>query len=92
MNDDLIASQIARLIANLLLFIEGLDEDAIENDITVHLIEQISADLESLDKSFLRKLVTAFENISSEYDEGDDKFVRDIPVDLSLEPSLLDGN
>lgn len=92
MNDDLIASQIARLIANLLLFIEGLDEDAIENDTAVHIIEQISADLESLDKSFLRKLIIAFENISPEYDDGDDKFVRDIPVDLSLDPSPLDDD
>ncbi|MET0377260.1 MAG: hypothetical protein ABW128_23750 [Rhizorhabdus sp.] len=92
MNSDLIALQIARLVANLLLFIEGSDEDAIENDTAVHIIEQISADLESLDKSFLRKLITAFENISPEYDDGDDKFVRDIPVDLSLDPSPLDDD
>jgi hypothetical protein len=91
-NSDLIALQIARLVANLLLFIEGSDEDAIENDTAVHIIEQISADLESLDKSFLRKLITAFENISPEYDDGDDKFVRDIPVDLSLDPSPLDDD
>jgi len=91
-NSDLIALQIARLVANLLLFIEGSDEDAIENDTAVHIIEQISADLESLDKSFLRKLITAFENISPEYDDGDDKFVRDIPVDLSLDPSSLDDD
>ena len=76
----------------MLLFIEGSDEDAIENDTAVHIIEQISADLESLDKSFLRKLITAFENISPEYDDGDDKFVRDIPVDLSLDPSPLDDD
>ena len=92
MNSDLIALQVARLVANLLLFIEGSDEDAIENDTAVHIIEQISADLESLDKSFLRKLITAFENISPEYDDGDDKFVRDIPVDLSLDPSPLDDD
>jgi hypothetical protein len=91
-NSDLIALQVARLVANLLLFIEGSDEDAIENDTAVHIIEQISADLESLDKSFLRKLITAFENISPEYDDGDDKFVRDIPVDLSLDPSPLDDD
>jgi hypothetical protein len=92
MNGDLIASQVARLVANLLLFIEGSDEDAIENDTAVHLIEQISADLESLDRSFLRKVIAAFETISSEYDEGDDKFLRDIPVDLSLDPSPLDDD
>ncbi|WP_156143848.1 hypothetical protein [Sphingomonas taxi] len=92
MNSDLIALQVARLVANLLLFIEGSDEDAIENDTAVHIIEQIFADLESLDKLFLRKLITAFENISPEYDDGDDKFVRDIPVDLSLDPSSLDDD
>jgi hypothetical protein len=85
-NSDLIASQVARLVANLLLFIDGSDEDAIENDTAVHLIEQISADLESLDRSFLRKVITAFETISPEYGEGDDKFVRDIPVDIFLDP------
>jgi hypothetical protein len=91
-NGDVIALQVARLVANLFLFIEGSDEDAIENDTAVHVIEQISADLESLDRSFLRKVIAAFENISPEYDDGDDKFVRDIPVDLSLDPSSLDDD
>jgi len=84
----MIATQIARIIANFILFLELADDKTLDPDAAVEMMEELGAGLEALDKGFLRELVNAFAAIASEYSGEAQKLVRDIAYNFYLEEEL----
>lgn len=84
----MIALQIARILANLILFFDNADEETLDLDAGVQAMEVLSHDLEQLDKAFLRELVDAFATIAPEYGPETEPDVRRIPYDFYLEELL----
>ena len=84
----MIATQVARIIANFYLFLELSDNDRVDLDDAVEAMEVLATDIEALAKPFLRELVDAFEVIASEYSGEAEKLVRDIPFAFYLEEEL----
>ncbi len=84
----MIALQIARLISRVVLFAELTDDDVVDPDLAVELMEVIGADLEALDRPFLRELVDAFAIVAEEYQDEAREIVRDIPYSFYLEEAL----
>ena len=84
----MIALQIARLIASFSLFLEQTDDDFLDPDAAVDAMEVLAADLQALDKPFLRELVDAFAVIAPEYSQEGEKLVRDIPFGYFSEEEL----
>ena len=83
----MIATQIARIIADFVLFLD-LDEDqSIDADDAVEMMEWLGTRLDALDKDFLRELVDAFPVIAAEYGKSQES-VRDIPYGFYLEEQL----
>jgi len=81
----MIAIQVARIIANFSLFLDLTDDDTLDPDEAVQMMELLGADLQALDKTFLRELVDAFAIIAPEYTGEAQKLVRDIPYSIYLE-------
>lgn len=88
----MIATQIARIIADYVLFLELTDEDELNLDTAVKMTEALAGQLEELDKDFLRELVDAFGVIAEEYSGEAQKLVRDIPYGFYLEEKLAEDD
>ena len=88
----MIATQIARIIAEYVLFLELTDEDELNLDTAVKMTDALAAQLEELDKAFLRELVDAFGVIADEYTGESQKLVRDIPYGFYLEEKLAEDD
>lgn len=91
MNTDrevLIARQVAGIIANYVCFLETADEDSVNPDDAAKMLEYLAAEMECLDKAFLRHLVDAFAMIAEDYDEDARELVRNIPHGFYLEEAL----
>ncbi len=88
----MIATQIARIIAEYVLFLELTDEDELNLDTAVKMTEALAGQLEELDKAFLRELVDAFGVIADEYTGESQKLVRDIPYGFYLEEKLAEDD
>lgn len=84
----MIALQIARILSRVVLFAELTDDDAVDPDLAVELMEVIGADLEALDRPFLRELVDAFPVVAEEYQAEAREVVRNIPYSFYLEEAL----
>jgi hypothetical protein len=84
----MIAVQIARIISRFVVVANLTDDDALDPDLAVELMEQLSADLEALDQDFLRRLVDAFPAVAEEYDGEAKEIVRNIPHSFYLEEAL----
>ena len=83
----MIATEIARIIADFVLFLELDENQVIDADDAVQIMESLAGRLEALDKGFLRQLVDAFPVIAEEYGESGDS-VRDIAYGFYLEEAL----
>ncbi|HEX7855168.1 MAG TPA: hypothetical protein VF503_15880 [Sphingobium sp.] len=84
----MISAQIARIIADFVLFLDLAENETIDADGAVEMIEWLGHRLEALDKDFLRELVDAFTIIAPEYNGDSQKLVRDIPYSFYLEEEL----
>jgi hypothetical protein len=84
----MIATQIARIIADFILFLDINEEETIDADGAVEMMEWLGSRLDDLDKGFLRELVDAFAVIAPEYGGESQKLVRDIPYGFYLEEAL----
>lgn len=80
--------QLARIIADILLFLELSGEDKLNLDESVEMSEWFAHSLEQSDKVFLRELVDAFAEIAPEYGEAGEATVRDITRAYGLEELL----
>lgn len=84
----LIARQIAGIIANYVCFLETADEDSVNPDDAAKMLEYLAAEMENIEKGFLRHLVDAFPVIAEQYDDEARELVRDIPYGFYLEETL----
>lgn len=80
--------QIARILADISLFLEVTDEEKLDLDDAVKMSEFFGAQLDELDKDFLRELVDAFTVIAPEYGDKLGEMVRDIPYYFSLDEAI----
>lgn len=84
----MIAIQVARIIARFVIFADLTDEDVLNPDAAVEMMEVLGAQLEALDKGFLRELVDAFAVIAAEYSGEAQEVVRNIAYSFYLEEAL----
>lgn len=84
----MIATQIARIIADFMIFLELTDDETLDPDEAVEMMESLGGRLDELDKGFLRQLVDAFAVIAPEYGGKSQEVVRDIPYAFYLEETL----
>lgn len=84
----MIAMQIARIVADFIVFLELTDEESLDPDTAVKMTEGLGSELEALDKKFLRELVDAFPVIALEYHGEAQEVVRSIARGYYLEEAL----
>ena len=84
----MIATQVAQIIADFMIFLELSDDDILHPDDAVEMMEGLGHRLQTLDKAFLRELVDAFAVIAPEYGGESQRVVRDIPYSFHLEEEL----
>lgn len=84
----MIAIQVARIVARFVVFADLTDDELLNPDTSVELMEVLGAQLEALDKVFLRELVDAFAVVSEEYSGEAQQVVRDIPHSFYLKEAL----
>ena len=88
----MIATQIARIIAHYVIFLDLTDDDVLDPDAAVQMMEQLGSDLEAIDKGFLRELIDAFATIAGEYSGEAQEVVRNIAHSFYLEEELAAGD
>lgn len=88
----MIVTQIARIIADFIIFLDMTDDDILNPDTAVHMMETLAVDLEGLDKEFLRQLIDAFPVIAGEYSDEAQRLVLSIPSDFGLEEAFAEGD
>jgi len=84
----MIATQVARIIANFVVFFELTDESLINLDDAVEMMEGLAGGLQAMDKKFLRELVDAFPVIAEDYSGEAQEVVRGIAYSFYLEEEL----
>lgn len=84
----MIAMQVARIIADYMVFLSCTDDDLLDPDSAVEMMEGLADRLESLDRQFLRELVDAFPVIALEFSGDAQIVVRDIAHSFYLEEAL----
>lgn len=84
----MIVTQVAHIIADFVVFLELTDEDELNLDTAVKMTEVLAAQIEDLDKGFLRELVDAFAVIAAEYTGEAQEIVRNIAHSFYLEEAL----
>lgn len=84
----MIAMQVARIIADFVLFLDLTDDDVLDPDASVEMAEWLGARLKGFDMSFLRELADAFGVVAAEYNGEAQNIVRDIPYSFYLEDEL----
>ncbi len=80
--------EIARIIADCLLFLELTDDEKLDPDAALQMMEVLAANLKSMDKTFLRQLVDAFQVIAPEYPGKSQGLVRNMAYDFYLEEAI----
>lgn len=87
----MIATQVARIVAHVVVFTESLEEEDLDPDAIVELQEQLADDVQGLEPAFLRQVIDAFPVIAAEYpDEETQGLIRAIPEDFGLEEALAE--
>lgn len=84
----MIAIQVARIIARFVVFADLTEADLLDPDTSVEMMEVLGAQLEALEKGFLRELVDAFVVVAEEYGGEAQQVVRDIAHSFYLEEAL----
>ncbi|MDO6413991.1 hypothetical protein Q4F19_06320 [Sphingomonas sp. BIUV-7] len=84
----MIAIQVASIIASFVVFFELADDDVVDPDAVAKMMEELAAELETLDKGFLRELIDAFAIVAEEDSGKVKEVVRNIPYRFYLEEAL----
>ncbi|MEH3102880.1 MAG: hypothetical protein PGN12_03150 [Sphingomonas phyllosphaerae] len=85
-----IAQQVARIIAQYVVFLELTDEESLNPDVAVKMLEALGPELAALDKPFLHELINAFPAVADEYGDEAGAVVAVIPRSFYLEEVLAD--
>ncbi len=83
-----VALHAARIIAELIVFEDGSDEDEVDPDLMCKIMEGLAADLEGMNHADLRRLVDAFPVVADELGGDEGNLVRNIPYHFYLEEAL----
>jgi len=78
-------TSIARAVANIAIFLEFSNDEILDADAAVGAMEQLAADLQSLDGHAQQQLSTAISSIASEYGAEEKEFLVGLPENLGLE-------
>lgn len=87
-----IARQVARIIAQYVVFLELADEESVDPDVAVKMLEALGPELAALERPFLRELIDAFPAVAEEYGDEAGAVVADIPHSFYLEEVLADDD
>ena len=82
--------QIARAIANVVIFLEYSPADILDEDCSIEALEQLAGDLNALDETSRRALSTSFRSIAVDYQGEFRTFVEELPYAMGLEESPED--
>ena len=77
-------ASIARVVANIAIFLEFSGNEILNADAAVRAMEQLAADLQSLDELAQRQLSAAIFSIASEYGATEKEFLDGLPESLGL--------
>lgn len=78
-------NEIARAIANVVIFLEFSPQDILDEDAAIEAVEQLSGDLQALDAASREALSKELRLISSSYQGEAKAFVENLPDALGIE-------
>lgn len=78
----------ARIIADVAIFFELVDDEILDPDVCVEQMESIGYNLQQMKPEDLRELINAFPVVAAEYEGKIAEMVRDIPYSFFLEEHL----
>ena len=82
--------QIARSLANVIIFLEHSPPEILDEDCSIQALEQLAEDLNALDRSSRSALAASFRLIAPSYRGETRSFVEELPEALGLEESRED--
>ncbi|MDV3459031.1 hypothetical protein RZN05_18680 [Sphingomonas sp. HF-S4] len=82
--------QIARAIANVVIFLEYSSPDILDEDFSIEALEQLAGDLQALDETSRTALAASFRLIAPTYKGDIETFVAALPESLGISRSEED--
>ncbi|MEG8041064.1 hypothetical protein QP166_17620 [Sphingomonas sp. LR60] len=83
-----IAQQVARIIAQYVVFLQLMDEENLNPDVAIKMLEALGPEVAALDKAFLCEMIKAFPLVAQEYSGVAGEVVAAIPHSFYLEEVL----
>ncbi|MBU9834719.1 hypothetical protein J1786_07810 [Rahnella sp. L72c] len=76
--------KLVKIIANLAIFLEFTDEGQLDPDLAVKMMEQMAAELQSLNYDDRKNITKMFQDISREYTGDKCEFIKELPESFGL--------
>lgn len=76
--------KLVKIITNLAIFLEFTDEGQLDPDLAVEMMEQMAAELQSLNDDDRKDITSIFQDISREYTGDKCKFIKELPESFGL--------
>lgn len=76
--------KLVKVIADLAVFLEFTSEELLDSDSAVEAMEQMAAELQSMDDKERENLTSIFIELSDEYEGEKSEYVRGLPECLGL--------
>lgn len=76
--------KLAKIIADLAIFLEFTSEELLDPDSAVEMMEQMAAELQLLNNEERCNLTNIFIDLSNKYEGDKSEYVRDLPEFLGL--------
>ena len=78
------SAKLVKIIANLAIFLEFTDERQLDPDLAVKMMEQMAAELQSLNDDDRDDIKKIFQDISREYTGDKCEFIKKLPESFGL--------
>lgn len=78
------SAKLVKIIANLAIFLEFTDERQLDPDLAVEMMEQMAAELQSLNDDDRKNITKIFQDISREYTGDKCEFIKKLPESFGL--------
>ncbi|MFO6300472.1 hypothetical protein [Rahnella selenatireducens] len=76
--------KLVKIIANLAIFLEFTDEGQLDPDLALEMMEQMAAELQSLNDDDRNVITKTFQDISREYSGDKCDFIKELPESFGL--------
>lgn len=76
--------KLVKIITNLAIFLEFTDEGQLDPDLAVEMMEQMAAELQSLNDDDRKDITSIFQDISREYTGDKCEFIKELPESFGL--------